>query len=210
MYFLGGSIVVGGWFAFNGGVALGANGTAVHAMTNTALSAAVGVLTWLAIEAVTIKKVSLSGIMFGAIVGLVAITPGAGYVPFWSAPIISIVVTILCYISMTTIKTKFGYDDAMDVFGCHGVGGLLGMICVGIFADPSVNSALTMKGLVLGGGFELLIIQLIAILITIVVSVVMTILIMTVLKKVMVVRSSIEEEAMGLDLAEHGESVYYL
>ncbi len=207
LYYIGGSIVYAGWFAFNGGTALGANGTAIHAIINTALSSSVGILTWLMIEAIVNKKVSLSGIMIGAIVGLVGITPGAGYVPFWSAPIIGFFVTIICYFAMTSIKTKFGYDDALDVFGCHGVGGLLGVLFVGIFADPSVNSALTMKGLVLGE-YQLLISQISGIFITIMISVIMTFTIMLVLKKITVIRASSQEEKQGLDMSEHGEIAY--
>nr|WP_172611231.1 ammonium transporter [Eubacterium limosum] len=207
MFFMGAAILWAGWFAFNGGCALGANELAVQAVVNTAISSAAAMLSWMLMEVLLYKKVTLMGSVTGGIVGLVAITPGAGFVPFWSAIIIGALVSPICYFAMTKVKAKFGYDDSLDAFGCHGVGGIWGGIATGIFAQSSINPVAQWNGLAFGD-YHLFLAQLVAILISVVYSAVLTAVIMLVLKKVMKVRVSPEDEALGLDITEHAEQAY--
>lgn len=207
LFFIGGSILWAGWFAFNGGCALGANGLAVQAVTNSVISSGAAMLTWMLTETVLFKKVTVMGAVTGAIVGLVAITPAAGFVPFWSALIIGGLVSPICFTAMTVIKQKFGYDDALDAFGCHGIGGIWGGIATGLFAQTAINPVAQWNGLVFGDT-QLITAQLMAICISVIYSGAMTALIMFVLKKVMKVRVSPEEEALGLDISEHSEEAY--
>lgn len=208
LFMIGASILWMGWFCFNCGCAGGANDTAVLAFANTALSSATSMVVWMIIEVIAHKKVTAMGSLTGGIAGLVAITPGAGYVPFWSSLIIGATVAPICYFAISKAKQKLGYDDALDAFGCHGVGGIWGGIVTGIFATSSVNPAVPNEGLIYGGDFSLFLSQIGAILITIVIVVVITSLIMIVLKKCGGIRVSDIEEAEGLDLVEHGERSY--
>ena len=147
---LGASILWFGWFGFNAGSALGANGLAVHAFMTTNTSAACAMLSWMAIDMIRDGKPTVIGACTGAVLGLVAITPGAGFVPLWSAIIIGIVVSPICYFMMSVVKKRFGYDDALDAFGCHGVGGIWGGIATGIFAQKSINGVARWDGLIYG------------------------------------------------------------
>jgi Amt family ammonium transporter len=205
--FLGAGLLWFGWFGFNAGSALGANSLAVHAFLTTNTSAAAAMMSWMAIETFKFGKPTLMGAATGAVIGLVAITPGAGFVPVWSSIVIGLAVSPLCFFFMTKVKPKFGYDDALDTFGCHGVGGIWGGIATGIFAHSSVNPAVQWNGLVYGET-RLIVVQLISIGVSIGVSVVATFVIMTVLKKVMAVKATKEEEQTGLDLSEHHEHAY--
>lgn len=207
LFFIGAAILWAGWFAFNGGCALGANELAVQAIGNTAIASAAAMLSWMLIEVLLYRKVTLMGSATGAIVGLVAITPGAGYVPFWSAIIIGALVSPICYLAITKIKRKLGYDDAVDAFGCHGVGGIWGGIATGIFASPAINEAVQWNGLVFGDYHQLLA-QLGAIGISVAYAAVVTTVIIVVLKQVMRVRATEEEEALGMDISEHSEQAY--
>ncbi len=207
LFFIGAAILWAGWFAFNGGCALGANELAVQAIGNTAIASAAAMLSWMLIEVLLYRKVTLMGSATGAIVGLVAITPGAGYVPFWSAIIIGALVSPICYLAITKIKRKLGYDDAVDAFGCHGVGGIWGGIATGIFASPAINEAVQWNGLVFGDYHQLLA-QLGAIGISVAYAAVVTAAIIVVLKQVMRVRATEEEEALGMDISEHSEQAY--
>ncbi|HEY5537813.1 MAG TPA: ammonium transporter, partial [Acetobacterium sp.] len=121
LFFIGGSILWVGWFGFNGGSALAANGLAVQAFVNTMLASAAALLTWMLIETFLYKKVTVMGAVTGAIIGLVAITPAAGFVPFGAALVIGALVSPICFFFMTKVKQKFGYDDSLDAFGCHGI-----------------------------------------------------------------------------------------
>lgn len=207
LFFTGGAILWVGWFAFNSGSALGANGLAVQAFVNTMIASASAMLSWMLIETVLYKKVTVMGSVTGAIIGLVAITPGAGFVPFWSALIIGGLVSPICFFFMTKVKQKFGYDDALDAFGCHGIGGIWGGIATGLFAQTAINPVAQWNGLFFGDT-QLFIAQIIAIVISIVYATGMTALIMFVLKKIMVIRIGSEEEVQGMDISEHSEEAY--
>ncbi|MBC3797015.1 ammonium transporter [Acetobacterium tundrae] len=207
MFFTGGLILWVGWFAFNGGSALAANGLAVQAVGNTVIASSAAMLSWMLIESILYKKVTLMGAMTGAIIGLVAITPGSGYVPFGAALVIGALVSPICFFFITKVKQKFGYDDALDAFGCHGIGGIWGGIATGLFAQSSINPVAQWNGLFFGDT-KLFVAQIMAVCISVVYSAVMTGIIMLVLKKVMAIRVSPEEEALGLDISEHSESAY--
>lgn len=207
LFLLGAAILWAGWFGFNCGCAGAADKTALLAFCNTALSSATSMLVWMGIETLVQKKCTVMGAVTGGIVGLVGITPGAGYVPLWSALIIGATTAPICYLAISKIKKKFGYDDALDAFGCHGVGGIWGGIVTGIFATKEMNDAVPHEGL-LYGDYQLFLAQLGAVAISIAVAVVMTSLILLVLKKCGGIRVSDMEEAQGLDLIEHGERAY--
>lgn len=204
---LGAAMLWFGWFGFNAGSALTAGPLAVHAFVTTNTSAGAGMLSWMLVEKIKHGKPTLLGAATGAVLGLVAITPGAGFVPIWSSIICGAVVSPICYFCMGKLKAKLGYDDALDAFGCHGVGGIWGGIATGLFTQKSINSVANWNGL-LFGDFKLLAAQVISILITIVYSAVMTFVIMKVIMIFMEVRVEKSEEADGLDIAEHGESAY--
>jgi len=204
---LGAGLLWFGWFGFNAGSALGANGIAVQAFITTNTSAATAMLAWMLIEKIKFGKPTLLGAATGAIIGLVAITPAAGFVPVWASIIIGAVVSPLCFFFMTKVKPFFGYDDALDAFGCHGIGGIWGCIATGIFASKSVNSAVQYNGLIFGETKQI-VIQLISVGVTIAISVVATFVIISLLKLFMDIKVSREEEALGLDLCEHKESAY--
>ncbi|WKY48200.1 ammonium transporter [Eubacteriaceae bacterium ES3] len=207
LFLIGGAILWVGWFAFNGGSALAADGLAVQAIVNSMLSSAAAMMSWMAIEGLLYKKTTLMGAVTGAIIGLVAITPGAGFVPFWSAPIIGALVSPICFFFMTKVKLHFGYDDALDAFGCHGIGGIWGGIATGLFAQTSINPVAQWNGLFFGDT-KLFIAQILAIVITIAYATIITAVIMFVLKKVMEIRVSTESEDIGLDIGEHSEQAY--
>lgn len=173
LFLLGASMLWMGWFCFNCGCAGGANSIAVLAFANTALSSAASMVVWMLIEALVQKKCTVMGAVTGGIVGLVGITPGAGYVPLWSSLIIGATAAPICYLAISKMKKKFGYDDALDAFGCHGVGGIWGGIVTGIFATKQMNDAVPQEGL-LFGDYRLFLSQLGAIGISIAVAVVMT------------------------------------
>lgn len=205
---LGASLLWFGWFGFNAGSALAANELAIHAFMTTNTSAAAAMLSWLLIEKVTNGKPTLVGGSTGLVIGLVAITPGAGFVPIWAAIIIGALVSPICYFFISVVKPKFGYDDALDVFGCHGVGGIWGGIATGLFAKSSLNSAAAWNGLVFGN-VNLFIRQLAAIGITIVIAIVGTLIAAGIASLVTKgIKVSKKDEEMGLDLSEHGESAY--
>lgn len=204
---LGASILWFGWFGFNAGSALGANDIAVHAFMTTNTSAACALLSWMAIDVIKQGKPTVVGAVTGAVLGLVAITPGAGFVPIWASIIIGLVVSPVCYFSMSVIKKKFGYDDALDAFGCHGIGGIWGGIATGIFAQKSVNSFPKWDGLI-SGDYHLLLAQVISIGITIVVAVVGTVICASIVKLFIPLRVSAEDEKTGLDTTQHGENAY--
>uniref|UniRef100_UPI0038CC02BF ammonium transporter n=1 Tax=Mobilisporobacter senegalensis TaxID=1329262 RepID=UPI0038CC02BF len=204
---LGAGLLWFGWFGFNGGSALAADGLAVHAFLTTHVSAAAALLSWMVIEKMFHGKPTVLGAATGGVVGLVAITPGAGFVPVWSALIIGGLVSPICYFTMSTVKSKFGYDDALDAFGCHGIGGIWGGIATGIFTMKSINPAAKWDGL-LYGSTELFSAQIISVIITVAYSGIASFAILIILKKVMALRVTKEEELLGLDIAQHSESAY--
>lgn len=205
---LGAAILWFGWFGFNAGSALGANGLAVQAFINTNTSAACAMLSWMLIEKIHNGKPTVLGAATGAVLGLVAITPACGYVPVWASLIIGALVSPICYFAITVLKAKLGYDDALDAFGCHGIGGIWGGIATGIFAERSVNpTGLTHNGLIFGD-VHLFGAQLVSIAVTITLAVVGTFICMSIVKLVTKPHSTVREEADGLDTSEHGESAY--
>ena len=204
---LGAALLWFGWFGFNAGSALGAGPLAVHAFMTTNTAAAAALLSWMLIEKVKHGKPTILGAATGAVVGLVAITPAAGFVPLWSSIIIGALVSPICFFFMTTVKSKFGYDDALDAFGCHGIGGVWGGIATGLFTQTSINSVAKWNGLFFGD-VNLLIAQIEGIAITVVFAAVMTFIILKVMKLFMDIRVDSSEEAEGLDVAEHGETAY--
>ena len=206
MVLLGAGLVWFGWFGFNAGSALTSGGLAASALVTTHIAAAVAGLVWILLEWVVVKKPTALGFATGAVAGLVAITPGAGFVTPVSAMIIGAVVPFISY-GMIALKNKFKYDDTLDVFAVHGCGGLWGAIATVIFADKAVNSA-GFNGL-LKGDSSWLMQQLFAVGTAVGIAIVGTVVIYTVLKLVFkTVNVSSEEEAAGLDITQHGESGY--
>jgi Amt family ammonium transporter len=206
MTLLGAGILWFGWFGFNAGSALGVNEIALNAFITTNTSAAAAAITWSICELIVRKKVSSLGIASGVVVGLVVITPGAGFVSPLSSILIGAIGGIICFSFITMVKHKFGYDDALDAFGCHGIGGIWGGIATGIFASKALNSN-GANGLI-HGNIKLLGFQIISIIATIAYSAIMTYIILKVLGKFMSLRVTEEEELEGLDLSQHGEEAY--
>lgn len=205
---LGASLLWFGWFGFNAGSALSANELAIHAFMTTNTSAAAAMLSWLLIEKIKNGKPTLVGASTGLVIGLVAITPGAGFVPIWASIIIGALVSPISFFFISVVKPKFGYDDALDVFACHGMGGIWGGIATGLFAKTSINSAAAWDGLVFGN-VTLFSRQLAAIGITIVIAIVGTLIaygITSLCTKG--IKVSKKDEDTGLDVSEHGESAY--
>lgn len=204
---LGASLLWFGWFGFNAGSALGANGLAAHAFITSALSAATALLSWMLMDTIKEGKPTIVGASTGLVVGLVAITPGAGFVPVWSAFIIGALVSPICYFTVTFIKKHLKADDALDAFGCHGIGGIWGGIATGLFARSSINSTAKWDGLVFGDT-RLFTAQITGILISIAVAVSGTLICVGIVKLFTPLRVSPKEEQLGLDISEHGESAY--
>lgn len=206
MTVLGAGLLWFGWFGFNAGSALGANGLAGMAFVNTNTAAAAAAIAWAVVERLHRGKSTVLGAASGAVAGLVAITPGAGFVTPLSSIFIGLVGGAVCYFSISLMKAKFGYDDALDAFGCHGIGGTWGALATGIFATKSINSAGS-NGLFYGNP-SLLGTQVISVLITIGFAVVGSFIILKVIGLVMKLRVSDEQESSGLDLSLHGETAY--
>lgn len=204
---LGAGILWLGWFGFNAGSSLGANSLAVHAFLTTHLSAAAAMLSWLLIEKRQTGKFSLVGASTGLVAGLVAITPGAGYVPLWSALIIGLLVSPVCYFAIAVLKRRFGYDDALDAFGCHGIGGIFGGLVTGIFTSPSLALNKANIGLIYGNP-RLFLVTIAAIIFTIAWSALATFIIIKIIGHFTDIRVTDREEAIGLDDSEHEETAY--
>lgn len=202
--FIGASLLWFGWFGFNGGSALGANALAGSAVLVTNTCAAVAALTWMAIEWKSHGKPSIIGAASGLVAGLVAITPAAGFVDVNAAVIMGLIVSPLCYFFVVKVKKHFNYDDSLDAFGIHGVGGTFGAIATGLFANPKINSLGT--GLFYGNPKQLWI-QLISVGVGYATAIIGTVIVITILKKLVKVRVEPQEEINGLDLVLHGERV---
>jgi Amt family ammonium transporter len=205
---LGAALLWFGWFGFNAGSALGANELAVSAFIATNTSAAAAALTWLLIEWIVAGKPTVLGGATGAVAGLVAVTPASGFVSPFSALAIGVLVGIVCFISVTVIKNKFKYDDSLDAFGVHGVGGMVGALATGLFAQKAINSAGS-DGLFFGNP-KLFGVQSIAVAVTVVYSIVVTVVLLKILDRTMGLRVTIEDEVIGLDDTQHKESAYTL
>ena len=204
---LGASLLLFGWFGFNAGSALQVNELAVHAFMTTGLSAAAGMLSWMGMDVWMSGKPTLVGSVTGMVVGLVAITPGAGYVPIWASIIIGLVGSPICYLMISKVKQKLGYDDALDAFGCHGIGGIWGGIATGLFTQTSINDVARWNGLFFGDT-QLFIAQIISIVVTIAVAVVGTLICIAIVRCFTTLRVSKQEEQKGLDISEHQENAY--
>lgn len=204
---LGASLLLFGWFGFNAGSALKADGLAIHAFATTAISAASGMLSWMMMDILMAEKPTLVGCVTGLIVGLVAITPGAGFVPVWASLIIGFVGSPICHFMISKVKQKFDYDDALDAFGCHGIGGVWGGLATGLFTQTSINSVAKWNGLFFGNT-HLFIVQVISILVTIVVAVVGTLICIGLVRLFTPLRVEKRDEQVGLDLSEHNETDY--
>jgi len=205
---LGTGILWFGWFGFNAGSALAANGTAVQAFVNTFLAAAAAGLAWAVVERLRDGHFTNLGAASGIVAGLVAITPCAGFVDGMSPIWIGLIAGVVCCYAVG-LKVRFGYDDALDVVGVHMVGGLVGSLCVGLFSNPDFFGTENLAGLFYGGGMQLFGEQALANGVTIVYSAAVTAIILLVLKATIGIRVSPEVEASGLDLAEHAETAYH-
>jgi Amt family ammonium transporter len=208
MVMLGTGILWFGWFGFNAGSALEANGTAVQAFMNTFLAAAAAGLSWAITEKLRDGHFTNLGAASGIVAGLVAITPAAGFVAGMSPIFIGLIAGIVCCFAVG-LKTKAGYDDALDVVGVHFVGGLVGSLLIGFFADPEFFGGEFMAGVFYGGGFKLLLEQFIANAAAIIWSFPVTFGILYLLKITIGIRVSEEVEVSGLDQAEHAETAYH-
>ncbi|HZK83229.1 MAG TPA: ammonium transporter [Desulfosporosinus sp.] len=206
MTVLGAGILWFGWFGFNAGSALGANGLAGMAFVNTNTAAAAAAIAWVVVERLHRGKSTMLGAASGAVAGLVAITPGAGFVTSLSSIFIGLVGGAVCYLAISVIKAKFGYDDALDAFGCHGIGGTWGALATGIFATKSINPN-GADGLFYGNA-SLLGIQAMSVGITVLFTISITFIILKAISMFTKLRVSEEEESSGLDLSLHGERAY--
>lgn len=194
-----------GWYGFNAGSQVGADGITALAFLNTDIAASFALVTWLVIEWCRSRKPKLIGVLTGSIAGLATITPGAGFVPLWSAPLIGIAASAFCYLAVEW-KNKRQWDDAMDVWGVHGIGGFVGTILLGVFATTAVNPA-GADGLITGSG-DFLFKQVVATLLTAVYGFVFTYAILWIINKITPVRVSEKEEIEGIDTAILGENAY--
>jgi Amt family ammonium transporter len=205
---IGTGILWFGWFGFNAGSALAANGQAIQAFMNTFLAAAAAGLAWVLVEWARDGHPTNLGAASGIVAGLVAITPAAGYVSGMGPIFIGLIAGVVCCYAVR-LKTKAGFDDALDVVGVHFVGGLVGSLLIGFFSNPEFFGGAWEEGIFFGGGAKLLFEQLLANLAAIVWSFAITFVLMIVLKKTVGVRVGEEQEATGLDLALHGETAYH-
>ncbi|WP_050425235.1 ammonium transporter [Bradyrhizobium tropiciagri] len=192
-----------GWFGFNGGSALAANSRAVMAITATHLAACAGALTWGAIEWATRRKPSVLGMISGAVAGLGTITPASGFVAPWHGVIIGILAGLICYWACTWLKHRFKYDDSLDVFGVHGIGGLTGTLLAGIFASAAIGGT---SGLLEGNPSQLLI-QLYGVAVTFVWCGGVTFVLLKLVSAFVPLRVSMQQEMEGLDISQHGEAL---
>jgi Amt family ammonium transporter len=202
--FIGAGLLWVGWFGFNAGSAVSAGGLAGAAMMNTQVATAAAALAWMFVEWMVVKKPSVLGILSGAVAGLVAVTPASGFVNVTGAFAIGIVAGIVCYWGAAHLKRMLGYDDSLDAFGVHGIGGIVGALLTGVFADPSVNSL--GKGLLYGNPGQV-VTQIEGIVVTIVWTAVLSWIILMIAKALVGLRPSEQEEEEGLDITQHGESV---
>ncbi len=203
---LGAAILWFGWFGFNAGSALAANAIAANAFLTTNTSAAAAALVWALLDRITSGKPTLLGTATGAVAGLATVTPASGFVDVWGALAIGVSSALVCYAMVAAIKPRFNFDDTLDAFGVHGVGGLWGTLMVGVFAVPAVHGA---QGLITGHSHQLGV-QAFAAVATIAYTVAATYIILKGIDLTIGVRVSEHEEVLGLDLSEHNERAYTL
>jgi Amt family ammonium transporter len=204
---LGTGILWFGWAGFNAGSALAANGVAAQAIMNTILAASAAMLGWLAIERIRSGHATTLGAASGAVAGLVAITPCAGFVGGMAPIYIGLVTGVVCYLALGLKKT-FGFDDSLDVVAVHLVGGLVGSVLLGLFADATINPAVTHEGLFIGGGGDLLLDQIVASAVTLAYSFVVNLIVAKVLDLAIGLRVDESAETAGLDISLHAENAY--
>ena len=203
---MGASLLWFGWFGFNAGSALGANGLAGSAFLCTHVATAAAGLAWAVMDLIKNKHVTMLGLISGAVAGLVAITPAAGFVTPAGSIAIGVGAGVICYLFVTIVKPRLGYDDALDAFGVHGIGGIWGALATGLFATTTVNSA-GANGLFYGNPV-LLWIQLKAVLVTLVYSGVISYVLLKIVDKIIGLRAGEQAERIGLDLVDHRETGY--
>lgn len=206
---LGAALLWFGWFGFNAGSEFVADGVAGLALINTVVASGAALVSWMIVERVKVGKPTLVGAATGLVAGLVVITPAAGFVEPWAAIIMGLIVSPICYFAISFCKAKIGYDDALDAFGCHAVGGIVGGICTGIFCVPELSWT-DFGGLLYTGDVSLLCSQIAGIAITIVFVGILDVVLAFIVKACFKdsLRVSEEKEAQGLDIAAHGESAY--
>src|SRR3954452_22190889 len=192
-----------GWFAFNGGWALQANSRAVMAITATHLAACAGALTWGAIEWSTRRKPSVLGMISGAVAGLGTITPASGFVAPWHGIVIGMIAGALCFWACTSLKHRFNYDDSLDVFGVHGIGGMTGTLLTGVFATAAIGGT---SGLIEGNPQQMLL-QLYGVAVTLLWSGAVTFVLLKIVGAFVPLRVSLQQELEGLDISQHGEAL---
>ncbi|GAB4458941.1 MAG: ammonium transporter [Armatimonadaceae bacterium] len=206
MTLIGTGLLWFGWFGFNAGSAVASNGLAASAFVVTHVAAATAGFAWMVIEWLTIKKATALGFASGAVAGLVAITPASGFVGPLAAIVIGAVVSVISFFAIK-MKARLGYDDSLDVFAVHGMGGIWGALATGLFAQKSINS-LGADGLFFGGGAELLGKQVIGVLVALAMGAIGTVVIAMIVKATIGLRATEAEEDAGLDLTQHGEVAY--
>ena len=206
MTLVGAALLWFGWFGFNGGSAVASGALATNAFVVTHIATAAAALSWMAVEWIQRGKPTALGVASGLVAGLVAITPASGFVGPMAAIVIGLAVGVICYMSVSLIKPMFGYDDSLDAFGVHGVGGTFGALATGLFASKAINSAGN-DGFFFGNP-GLLWTQLVAVVVVAVYAFVVSLVLLKVIDWTMGLRVSAEEEMEGLDLTQHGESGY--
>jgi len=202
---IGAALLWVGWFGFNAGSGLAADGLAGNALMVTHIAAATAALTWALLDWFIDKKPTVVGISTGAVAGLVAITPAAGFVGIPGALAIGVIVSIVCFCMVAYVKPKLGYDDSLDAFGVHGVGGILGAILTGVFASPFIQPAYSGA---LYGNLHQVSVQFIAVFSTIIYSGIGTFILFKITEKLIGIRATDKNEAIGLDETQHGETAY--
>jgi ammonium transporter, Amt family len=213
--FIGACLLWFGWFGFNAGSALGSGPLATSAFVNTHFGAAAAALAWAAAEWIRSGKPSALGFISGAVAGLVAITPAAGFVQPMSALAIGAIAGIVCYFMVVKVKSWFGYDDSLDAFGVHGAGGTLGAMLTGVFASSAINpifkdakTGATLPSGVIEGNWHQLFNQFVGVAIAWVVSIVGTLILLKLVDLTIGLRVSRDQEVEGLDVTQHGEEGY--
>jgi len=206
---LGATLLWFGWFGFNAGSEFVADGVAGLALLNTVVASGAALVSWMIVERVKVGKPTLVGAATGLVAGLVVITPAAGFVEPWAAIIMGLIVSPICYFAISFCKAKIGYDDALDAFGCHAVGGIVGGICTGVFCVPELSWT-DFGGLLYTGDVSLLCSQIAGIAVTILFVGILDVVLAFIVKACFKgsLRVSEEKEAQGLDIAAHGESAY--
>jgi len=202
---MGAGLLWVGWFGFNAGSGLAADGLAGNALMVTHIAAAAAALTWFIMDWFIDKRPTVVGVSTGAVAGLVAITPAAGFVGIPGALVIGMVVSIVCFCMVAYVKPKLGYDDSLDAFGVHGIGGIIGAILTGVFASPLIQSAYSGA---IYGNFHQVLVQLIAVFSIIIYSGIGTFILFKITEKLVGIRASDKHEAIGLDETQHGETAY--